>query len=287
MLAVELREVYFTYAGGSAPALKGIDLEIEEGEFVVVTGPSGCGKSTLCRLLNGLIPHFYEGDLRGEVRVFGMSTREVPTHELARYVGMVFQDPENQLFLSSVEREIAFGLENLGLPPEEIREKVEEMLDFMDLREIRDKAPFELSGGQQQKVAIASVLAMEPKMLVLDEPTANLDPYSSRELLELVARLNEEKGMTVVLVEHRLDLVLRHATRLVVMDEGTILLDGAPREVVLDPRAKIVGVPKVVEVYEGLERKGIKLNKVPLTPSELARAVESAVVARGRARDRG
>ncbi|MEM5825286.1 MAG: ABC transporter ATP-binding protein, partial [Thermofilaceae archaeon] len=186
MAVIELNDVYFRYQGSDEYALRGVTLSADRGEFIVLVGPSGCGKSTLLRVLNGLIPHFYEGEFRGEARVAGLDVKRTPTHILARHVGMVFQDPENQLFLSSVEREIAFGLENMGLPRSEIKRRVEEALRLFGLEELRDKAPYELSGGQQQKVAIASVMVLEPEVLAMDEPTANLDPLSALEILSLV-----------------------------------------------------------------------------------------------------
>ena len=284
---IYLKDVTFTYRGNNKPALLKINLKIKEGEFVLITGPSGCGKSTLCRLLNGLIPHFYSGELSGEIKVLGISVIDTPTYELAKYVGMVFQDPENQLFLSTVEREIAFGLENLGLPVKEIKERVEAVISFMGLESIRDKAPYELSGGQQQKVAIASVLAMQPRILVLDEPTANLDPYSSMELLDMIARLNRERKMTIVLVEHRLEALLDKVSRLIIMDNGRIILNDIPSRVIIDKKAKIVGVPKVIEVYEKLKNYGIDFGNPPLSPEELVNMIKSRVGAVERGSRRG
>ena len=262
-----------------------ISLEVVEGEIHALLGENGAGKTTLMRILYGM-----SSPDSGTLYWRGEPVEISTTQEAIRLgIGMVHQHfmliPE-----FTVVENVVLGLHTARSPLLDLAEAAKRLQEFSErfgLRVEPGALVRDLSTGEQQRIEIVKALYRGAHLLVLDEPTANLDPYSSRELLELVARLNEEKGMTVVLVEHRLDLVLRHATRLVVMDEGTILLDGAPREVVLDPRAKIVGVPKVVEVYEGLERKGIKLNKVPLTPSELARAVESAVVARGRARDRG
>ncbi len=278
---VELRGVTFTYAGGDRPAIRDVDLRVERGEFVLLTGPSGCGKSTLCRLLNGLIPHFYPGELEGEVRVAGHDVRGTPTHVLARHVGMVFQNPENQLFLSTVERELAFGLENLGYPREVMERRVREALEAFGLVDLKDRGPHELSGGQQQKVAIASVMVMEPEVLVMDEPTANLDPLSAEEVIDLVNKLRLERGVTVILVEHRLEIALRYATRMVIMDEGAVVADGDPREVIVSEAAKIVGIPRVVEAYSRLGEEGVRLPSVPLSPEELAGLV-GEVVSHGR-----
>lgn len=267
MRLVELREVSFRYMGGEEYAVKKVSLSASSGEYILLVGPSGCGKSTLLRVLNGLIPHFYEGEFSGEAYVAGLDVRETPTHILARHVGMVFQDPENQLFLSTVEREIAFGLENMGLSKAEVKRRVEEVLKLFSLEGLRDKAPYELSGGQQQKVAIASVMALEPEVLVLDEPTANLDPLTALEVLSMVARLAQEKGVLVILVEHRLELALKFATRLVVMEGGRIVADGKPREV-LERASRLVGYPPVMIAYKLLRSRGLALEGPPLTPEE-------------------
>lgn len=272
MALAELKRVRFRYAGSDHYALDEVTLSAERGEFVLLVGPSGCGKSTLLRVLNGLVPHFYEGDFEGEARVAGLDVRSTPTHILAKHVGMVFQDPENQLFLSSVEREIAFGLENMGLPRAEVKRRVREVLKEFNLESVKDRAPYELSGGQQQKVAIASVMALEPEILALDEPTANLDPLSALEILSLVTRLVNEKGVLALVVEHRLELALRFATRMIVMVDGRIAADGAPRDVLLKS-GSIVGYPPVVLTHLLLKRKGLVSDGVPLTSEELARVV--------------
>jgi energy-coupling factor transporter ATP-binding protein EcfA2 len=269
---VDLRHVRFRYAGSDSYALNDVSLSAERGEFILLVGPSGCGKSTLLRVLNGLVPHFYEGEFEGEAKVAGLDVRSTPTHVLARHVGMVFQDPENQLFLSSVEREIAFGLENLGLPRSEVRRRVREVLKEFNLESIKEKAPYELSGGQQQKVAIASVMALEPEILALDEPTANLDPLSALEVLTLVNRLVKEKSVLAFVVEHRLEIALRFATRMIVMLDGRVAADGGPREVLLKA-GKVVGYPPVTLAHVLLKRKGLVGDGVPLTCEELAEEV--------------
>ncbi|RLI09495.1 ABC transporter ATP-binding protein [Candidatus Bathyarchaeota archaeon] len=269
---IEVEGLRFTYSGSRRPALDGIDLSIRKGEFVILTGPSGCGKTTFCRCLNGLIPHFYPGDFEGRVVVAGLDTREHEIWELAQHVGLVFQNPENQLFCLTVEADVAFGPENLGLPRDEIRRRVDWALKATGMWELRDRAPHELSGGQQQRAAIASVLAMEPDILVLDEPTSFLDPAGAAELISLISDLNKSLGMTVVLVEHRLDLASAFSDRVIIMDRGRVALDGPPEEVLTDPRASGlgIGIPKVVKLYELLADGGLKLPKVPLSPPELA-----------------
>ncbi|RLE51334.1 MAG: ABC transporter ATP-binding protein [Candidatus Methanomethylicota archaeon] len=275
MPIIELRRVTYTYPGSNKPAIRNVDLVIEPGEYVVITGPSGCGKTTLCRCLNGLIPHFYGGELEGEVYVSGMSVKSTPTSKLAQIVGMVFQDPESQLFLLTVEREVAFGPENLGLPRGEVRARVEEALNLVGIAHLRDRSPHELSGGEQQKVAIAACLSMKPKILVLDEPTANLDPESALHVLSLLSDLKNRLGVTIVLVEHRLEAVAPSADRVIVMDKGEVILDGAPREVLSKQVVEAIGigVPKVVKLYNELRKYGVDFKFIPLSPSEVRKAI--------------
>lgn len=273
----EIENFSFRYHGSRSYAVKNVSIVLRGGEYVLLTGPSGCGKSTLCRALNGLIPHFYRGEYKGSVIVAGHYVPETPTYVLARHVGMVFQNPENQLFLSSVEREIAFGLENLGLAESEIERRVKWALRFFGLEELKDKPPYILSGGQQQKVAIASVVVMEPEVLILDEPTANLDPLSAEDILSLLETLRRDRGIAIVLVEHRLEIALRYATRLIVMRDGEVIRDSDPRDVVLSEAAKLIGVPPVVETHLALERRGLKLGPISLTPRELCENVTRAL----------
>lgn len=276
--AILIDNVTFYYEGSDEPAIKNISLKIKEGEFVLITGPSGCGKSTLCRLLNGLIPHFYTGRLEGNVKIYNLDTRKTPTHILARYVGMVFQNPENQLFLSSVRKEIIFGLENLGLSKEEIKKRFNRIVKLFNLEKILDKPPYELSGGQQQKVAIAAVVAMEPKILVLDEPTSNLDPVTAQEIITIVNELNKVMKITIVMVEHRLDLVCPLVDRIIVMKNGRIIYDGKPKEFFRKVKFETceINIPKVVEAYSKL-RNYINFNNVPLSPNELANEIKSKI----------
>ncbi|MEM0375409.1 MAG: ABC transporter ATP-binding protein, partial [Nitrososphaerota archaeon] len=194
MRAIEVRDLGFRYEGSQDWALMDVSLEVESGELVLVLGSTGSGKSTLLRCLIGLIPHFYSGDYRGTVRVMGMEVASTPVHRLATRVGMVFQNPETQIFSTSVESEIAFPLENLGLPRDEMERRVEWALKRFGLEGLRRRNPAELSGGQKQRLAIATVTAMGPDVLLLDEPTSMLDPLSAKEVLELVVELCREEG---------------------------------------------------------------------------------------------
>ena len=280
MAVVKAQKLTYRYPGETRPAINNITLTIEKGEFVLLTGPSGCGKTTFCRCLNGLIPHFYGGELEGEIFVAGLNVKEHEIWELAQHVGMVFQNPENQLFSLSVEADVAFALENLGFPPEEIRRRVDWALNAVGIRDLRLRPPYELSGGQQQRVAIASVLAMKPEIMVLDEPTSFLDPVAASALFEIIHKLNREFRITIILVEHRLDLASKYANRVIVMNEGRIVLDAHPKEAYISEEASSVGVgiPKVVELYRLLIRNGFKLPEPPLTPEEAAEMLRRILV---------
>jgi len=266
--AIEAKNLSFTYAGAEKPSMEDVNLSIEKGEFVILTGPSGCGKTTLCRCLNGLIPNFYSGELRGGLLVDALNVDGRSTAELATHVGFVFQNPENQLFSLSVERDVAFGLENLGVAKEEAILRVNWAMKATGIFDLRNKAPYELSGGQQQRAAIAGVLAMHPSVLVLDEPTSFLDPKSAEEIVQIIAKLSRELQLTTLLVEHRLDVVSRYANRVVVMDNGKIALNGTPREVYND-KARLIGIglPKVTMLFHLLRKDGFDINN-PITIEE-------------------
>jgi energy-coupling factor transport system ATP-binding protein len=230
MISVEA--LTFTYAGSDRPVLRDVSTRISEGEFVLIVGKSGCGKSTLCRALNGLVPHFYGGLFSGRVLVDGRDTRKTPPSKFANLIGMVFQDPENQLVMTNVENEMAFGLENLGVPVSEMKERVVRYAEYFDLRKFFKRFIPELSGGEKQKVVLASVLAMKPKYLVLDEPTSQLDAENAALFLDFLTKLNTEFEIGIVLVEHRLERCLRYADRVILMDEGRIVADGPKNQVV-------------------------------------------------------
>jgi len=280
MAIIETKNLTYTYPGATKPSIKDVSIKIEKGEFTLITGPSGCGKTTLCRCFNGLIPHFYQGELKGEVTVAGLRVPEHPIYELATHVGLVFQNPENQLFALSVEKDVAFGLENLGVPREEIRKRVDWALKLTGIYELRERTPTELSGGQQQRVAIASVLAMQPEVIVLDEPTSFLDPLGAKRIFEVIYELNRKLGITIVLVEHRLDLTAKYADHIIIMDEGKVVLDGEPREILSSEEARLIGVgiPKATRLYQMLKSDGIRLGgKVPLSSEEMAEKLREAL----------
>jgi len=283
MAVIETKGLTYTYPGGSKQSITDVSIKIEKGEFALITGPSGCGKTTLCRCFNGLIPHFYQGEMKGETTVAGMNISEHPIYELAKHVGLVFQNPENQLFALSVEKDVAFGLENLGTQRETMREKVDWALELTRIYDLRERAPYELSGGQQQRVAIASVLAMQPEVMVLDEPTSFLDPLGARRIFEVIHQLNRTLGITVILVEHRLDLTAKYTNHIIVMNEGRVVLDGDPREVLQSEETRLIGVgiPKATLLYQVLRKSGMKLGgRLPLDSEEMAATLKEVLVDR-------
>jgi len=275
MAVVELRKLSFRYAGSEKWALSNIDLVVEDGESVLITGPSGCGKSTLARILTGLIPHSYPGELEGEAYVFGMNVKDTPVSRIATRCGIVFQNPDNQLFTFSVEDDVAFGPENLALPPNEIGRRVDEALRLVGIEHLRYSSPNSLSGGEQQKAAIASILSMRPSLLVFDEPTSMLDPFSSANLIQRIFELKkglEEAGgkTTVIIVEHRIDLLLKYLSRIIVVSEGRLVLDGDPLTVLEESYRKgiPINIPPLLQIYFRVKEK-CGLKKPPSTVKEL------------------
>ncbi len=274
MKVVEVEDLWFRYKMSDERILKGINLELEKGEFLLIVGPSGCGKSTLINSINGIIPHVIKGEQKGSVRVLGHEVRETPLRELSKHVGTVFQNPETQFFMLRVLDELVFGPENLLVPPEEIEKRLERVKSVIPgLEEILMKETLSLSGGQKQKVAIASVLMMGAKILILDEPTTNLDPRGAKEVLEAINALREQHDITIILIEHRLDEVARFADRVIVMNDGQIIREGDPRDVFSDPEIFYgLGIrpPQPAELIVRLKERGLidKEEKIPLTVDE-------------------
>ena len=262
--------VSFKYEGSESYAIRDVNLEILKGDFVLVVGLSGSGKSTLLRMMNGLIPHFYRGEMEGRVLVDGIDTREASVAQLARKVGLVFQNPDNQIVTLRVDREIAFSLENLGMPREEMIERVDYAISKLRIEHLRNKSTYELSGGEKQLVAIASVIAMKPEVIVLDEPTSELDPYGAARIVRILRELNKE-GVTVIVAEHRLDLFAPASNRLLLVHNGRVVIDGEPRDVLYRefPREFGIRFPAVVKYAR---RHGVDPMR-PLTVGELLAAL--------------
>ncbi len=267
---IEFNDVCFQYdeEEGTQTILDNFNLSIEKGSFVCILGHNGSGKSTVARLMNGLrIP------ASGSVLVDGLSTADEKNEfDIKKRVGLVFQNPDNQIIATIVEDDVAFGLENLGVESREIRERVDNALKSVDMYEYRNKAPHLLSGGQKQRIAIAGILAMEPDCIVLDEPTAMLDPLGRKEVLSTITKLNREKGITIVLITHYMDEAVL-ADRVVVMDDGLIILDGTPRNIFCEvEKLRSVGlsVPQTVELAFKLKDIGINLAGNILTEEDCA-----------------
>lgn len=266
MALIEITGVDFTYNELETPALNNINLSVESGEFITVIGGNGSGKSTLAKLLNVLLlPN------SGKILVAGMDTAEEGNKlKIRQRVGMVFQNPDNQLVAARVEDDIAFGPENLGIPGHEIRKRVDRSLELVSMVGFNDYPPHELSGGQKQRIAIAGIIAMEPDCIVLDEPTAMLDPKGRKEVMDTIHFLNEEKGITIIHITHFMEETIE-ADRIFVMNNGTIYKEGTPREIfnsISDIKKVGLDVPVVVELADGLKKAGINLPNV-LTISEL------------------
>jgi energy-coupling factor transporter ATP-binding protein EcfA2 len=235
--------VSYTYPETTAPALIDINLEIQPGELCAVIGPNGAGKSTLCYAIAGFVPHHFSGALTGEVVVDGRRTIEHPIGELVKHCGLVFHNPLNQISGAryTVREELAFGLENLGVARPQMVARIDDVLALLGIEALAERSPFELSGGQQQRVALASILVMGPRILLLDEPTSQLDPLGTKEVFAAIKALSET-GVTVVLVEHKPELVAQFADRVIVLDGGRVRLDGPPRAVLSNPRLPALGV---------------------------------------------
>jgi len=265
--AVSIEGLSYRYRGQEKTALDGVDLEVAEGEFVVVMGPSGAGKSTLCVALNGLIPHFFRGRMEGEVRIRGRSTREGKVGEFAREVGLVFQDFEAQLFSTNVALEVAFGPENFQVEREEMVRRVESVLERVRLQGFEDRTPATLSGGQKQRLAIASVLAIEPRILCLDEPTTDLDPIGKLGVFEIAEELKERNDVTLIVVEHETEETL-DADRIVVLRDGKIVADRPAREILRDVELLEESSVMPLQVTRFFHERGTEDGQLPLTPEE-------------------
>lgn len=271
MEAVKFENVKFSYReDGKDPALNGVTLCIEEGQFVAVLGMNGSGKSTLAKLINALLIPF-----SGKVEVFGMDTSdEKKTFEIRKNAGMVFQNPDNQTVASIVEDDVAFGPENIGVPREEIGKRIDFALDAVGMQEFRKSTPARLSGGQKQRIAIAGVLAILPKIMILDESTAMLDPRGRREVMDVVRRLNREKRMTVILITHFMDEALQ-ADRAIVMHRGEVVMDGAPEEIFArsdELETYNLTLPRAAYVCKKLQEAGMPVRNA-FTAEELAEGI--------------
>jgi len=274
---IEVENLWWKYELTPDWILKGINLKIYRGEFVVIVGPNDSGKTTLVQSFNGLIPHFQRGEMRGTVKVLGKDTQETEVADLCRHVGMTFQDPETQFLLSTVVEEISFGPQNLGLPPEEIKDRVEWALKVTRMSEFRKKDPVELSGGQKQRVALAATLAMKPEILILDEPTSMLDPIGKDELMAVLYDLRKTSpDTTFIIVEHHIEELVNLADRFILLRDGKILRDAPTEKFFEDPDFLLnngVRVPDSILLYKKIGRKIGSTGRIFLTEEEAIKAL--------------
>ena len=281
-LAINIEELFYTYPKGDEPTLRGINLTVERGEFLVIMGPTSAGKTTLCLTLNGIIPHYLGGTIKGKITIAGLNALKSSIQELVTKVGLVFQDPESQLFGVIVEEDISFGPCNFGLPLEEVRKRVKEAMAATRLSGYERRETARLSGGEKQRVAIAGVLAIKPEILVLDEPTSELDPIGRQELISIVEKLRKEKNVTIIMVEHNSEDIAKYADRIVVIKEGKIIMEGKPQQIFsrVEELEEIgVSPPEICKLFAKLKKHGILQGDqpVPLSIEEACDVLKSVL----------
>jgi energy-coupling factor transporter ATP-binding protein EcfA2 len=269
---ITLDHVTFAYSGANEPALRDLSLSIEEGEYVGIVGRNGAGKTTFALTLNGIVPNMLVGPFEGRIVVDGRDPTVTPVREMAKHVGMVFDNPEFQISQMTVAEEVALGLENLGIEYDEMCRRIVVALEMVGLSGFENRMPLALSGGQQQRLAIASTLAMQPRILVMDEPTSNLDPIGKEEVFEVARRLNRDEGITVLMIEHEVEILAEYAHRIIVVDGGAIVANGRPHEVFaeLDLLERIgLRTPQATELAIRLRDDfGVWSGSLPITADE-------------------
>ncbi len=280
MTAISLKNVSYQYPLEDVQAIRNVSFEIEQGQTWGLVGANGSGKTSICNIIRGFIPSIYRGILEGEVRIKGKTPDEYRDGELASIVGYSFQNPFTQIsgVKNTVYEELAYGMENIGVPRKQMIEKVEELIKIFHLEKLSDKNPFELSGGQKQRVALASMLALDPEIVILDEPTSQLDPQSTEDIFEIV-RLLKNQGKTIILVEHKIDLVAEYCDHILLMSEGSIAMQGKTREVLTDPQVLDYGgqVPQVVLYFLERRKRTGEQTEFPLTVDQAYRMMQGNV----------
>ena len=270
---IKFENFSFRYDSANEFILKNINLEINKNELVILAGPTGCGKSTLLRSIIGLIPHMHGGEYKGKVIVDQLVVNDVKITDLAKKAGFVFQNPENQIFMFSIERDIVFGLENLATSRTIMKERVDSILSLLEIEHLATKAPHELSDGEKQKAALAGILAMQPKILILDEPTSLLDPKTAINFINIVNDLRKKIGMTIVIVEHRLDLVVGIADKLIILSNGKIIENNNPKQVLHYSNQLIpeIGIPVISRLYRNLAKSNYDFDNVIVTVKDMVK----------------
>lgn len=276
---IECKNVTYSYPLVEQPTLKNINVEIERGKFYGVIGENGSGKTSFCALLRGFIPEFYKGEIQGEVLVEGKPTTEYGG-ELAAKIGYVFQNPFTQIsgVKDTVFEEVAYGLENFGIPVEEIEQRVIDVMKLTDIEALAEKSPFDLSGGQMQRVALASVIVLEPDILIIDEPTSQLDPEGTESVFAIIKEL-KERHKTIILVEHKIDLIAEYADEVIVFKDGEVIAKGDKSKILSDLSLleKGVALPQVAILCSRLKEKGMKIDKIPVTEEQAIEVLKNAL----------
>lgn len=261
MAYIDLQNVTYTYPLADKPSIEDVTLSFDKGKFYAILGANGSGKTTLCNIIRGFIPQFFQGDIKGEVKLQGKNLSEFSLAELAPKMGYIFQNPFNQITgaRDNVYEEIAYGLEKFGVAPDEIRKRVDRVLEMTNTAAFADKNPFELSGGQQQRVALASVIVLEPDIMVIDEPTSQLDPQETERVFDIISRM-KEMGKTIILVEHKIELIAEYADEVIALKNGRLMTSGPKEKVLSDITLKDHGIdmPPSVLLSEELKKRGIE-----------------------------
>ncbi|WP_312641910.1 ABC transporter ATP-binding protein [Hydrogenoanaerobacterium sp.] len=270
-VVIEFKDVTYSYPLTTVPAIKNVNFAIEQGKFYGIIGENGSGKTTLCSLIRGFAPSFFKGELEGQVLIDGKPTVEYSEGDLALRIGYVFQNPFNQIsgVKETVFEEVAFGLENFGVPVDEIEARVNAVMKLTKIEHLAEKNPFELSGGQQQRAALASIIVLEPDIIVIDEPTSQLDPEGTESVFEIIAAMKEAKK-TVILVEHKVDLIAEYADEVFVFSNGELIRSGAKQDVLTDISLMEHGVqlPQMAILGDKLIQRGLKLDYIPITEQQ-------------------
>lgn len=280
MDSIQIKNLTYRYPTSEADVLKDVSFTVKKGELCAIVGANGSGKTTLCNAIRGFVPKFYKGEISGDVLVNGRDVKEDPDGKNALEIGFVFQNPFTQIsgIASTVYEELAYGLENMGVEPEEIRQRIERIMELTKIQEFRDRDPYQLSGGQQQRVALAAILVMDQDVLVIDEPTSQLDPQSTDDVFEII-KLMKSMGKTVVLVEHKMEQIAEYADQIIVLDGGQVVMEGTPKEVFSDPDCLKyhTRLPQSTRIALELKKEGANFSEIPVTVEETVGMIRTAM----------